>query len=137
MILKLFIPKNLAFLLIGLILSLSLILIPANGVNAQISDNSKTAACEGLQGSGQPCDGTAKKAVSGLLSTVINVLSWIVGIASVIMVIVGGLKFVLSNGDSNGVASARSTIIYALVGLAVAAVAQLLVRFVLQRVSNV
>lgn len=100
---------------------------------AQISPEAKQAACEGL-GDGS-CDGSsAGNSIASLLSTVVNILSWIIGIVAVIMVIIGGFKLVTSNGDSNSVASARSTIIYALVGLVVAALAQVLVRFVLSNI---
>jgi hypothetical protein len=47
------------------------------------------------------------------------------------MILVGGLKYTTSGGDASSVSSAKNTIIYALVGLIVAAFAQFLVRFVL------
>lgn len=104
-------------------------------VGAQISQESKDAACEGLGTSGGGgCNGSSGNSVMNLVSTAVEVLSWIIGVVAVIMVIVGGFKFVVSAGDANGVKSARSTIIYALVGLVVAALAQILVRFVLTNV---
>lgn len=109
------------------------LLVPATlpvSVGAQISQESKDAACQGLGG----CDGTSGGSVAGLVSRAVEILSWIIGVVAVIMVIVGGFKFVVSAGDANGVKSARSTIIYALVGLVVAALAQILVRFVLTNV---
>lgn len=99
---------------------------------AALGQGSNKAACDAIGGG---CDSTASKSVSKLLSTVLNILSWIVGFISIVMVIVGGLKYILSNGDSNGVKSAQSTIVYALVGLAVASLSQVLVRFVLNRVN--
>jgi hypothetical protein len=47
------------------------------------------------------------------------------------MIIIGGLKYVTSNGDSNSISSAKNTIIYALIGIVVVAIAQSVVRFVL------
>jgi hypothetical protein len=52
------------------------------------------------------------------------------------MIIVAGLKYIASAGDSNKVSSAKSTLIYALVGVLIAALAQLLVHFVLHQASN-
>lgn len=75
--------------------------------------------------------GTGTNSVGKLISSVVNLLSTIVGIAAVIMIIVSGFKYVTSGGDSGGIASAKTTLIYALVGLAIAALAQVLVRFVL------
>jgi hypothetical protein len=51
------------------------------------------------------------------------------------MIIFGGFRFVTSGGDANATASARNTIIYAVIGLAVAAIAEVLVRFVIFNVG--
>ena len=101
--------------------------------SADISNDSKQAACQGIGG----CDSNADRSVADLLTTVIKLISWIVGVLSVIMIIVGGMKFVVSNGDANSAKSARMTIIYALVGLVIAALAQVLVNFVLDRAIKV
>jgi heme A synthase len=61
---------------------------------------------------------------------VINSMLFAVGILSVIMIIVGGIRFVVSAGDSNGVQAARNTILYSVVGLVVAFVAWGIVNFV-------
>lgn len=124
---------------LALLISLALpTLALAPATFAQVPDAAKEAACQGLgAASGQSCgNDSAGSSIRGLLRTVINLLSWIVGVAAIIMVIIGGLKYVTSNGDSNGISSAKSTIMYALIGLAVAALAQVLVRFVLQNVSS-
>jgi hypothetical protein len=55
---------------------------------------------------------------------------------AVIMIIVGGLKYITSGGDSNNVSSAKSTIIYAIIGLVVVALAQFIVQFVLNKVTS-
>lgn len=75
--------------------------------------------------------GTGTNSVGKLVSSIVGLLSTIVGIAAVIMIIISGFKYVTSGGDSGGIASAKTTLIYALVGLAIAALAQVLVRFVL------
>lgn len=69
--------------------------------------------------------------VNALINTIINLLSWIIGVIAVIMIIFGGFRFVTSSGDSGKVASARSTIIYALIGLVIVALAQTIVKFVI------
>lgn len=70
---------------------------------------------------------------SGIMTEIISILSLIVGIAAVIGIIVSGLMMVVSSGDSNNAATARRSIAYCLVGLVVAAVAQLMVAFVLNK----
>lgn len=72
--------------------------------------------------------------VEEVIANVINLLSWIVGIIAVIMVIIGGLKYIMSSGDSSNVSSAKNTILYAIIGLVVVAIAQVIVRFVLNNV---
>jgi hypothetical protein len=70
----------------------------------------------------------------GVMTDIINILLLLVGIVSVLVIIIGGLRMVLSAGDSQAVASARNTIVYALIGLAVAFSAYALVNFVINRI---
>ncbi len=79
---------------------------------------------------------TAANNVSTLLKRVINIFSIIVGVIAVIMIIIGGLKYITSGGDSGNVSGAKNTIIYALVGLVIVALAQFIVRFVLGQASG-
>lgn len=78
------------------------------------------------------CDNAATKdGAFGLVADVINILSIVVGAAAVIVIIIGGIRYVVSGGDSAGVQGAKNTILYAIVGLVVALFAQVIVRFVL------
>jgi hypothetical protein len=71
-----------------------------------------------------------------ILTASINILSLVVGVISVVMIIVGGLKYIMSGGDSGNVTGAKNTILYAVVGLVIVALAQFIVRFVLTKVSS-
>lgn len=71
--------------------------------------------------------------VIGTLKIVLNVLSFVAGVAAVVLLIINGLRLVLSNGDTNGVKNARSGVIYVLVGLLVVVIAQSIVIFVLDK----
>ncbi len=97
----------------------------------------KTAICEGvgLTTGTNKCTDKAKtdEGAQKLISAVITLLSMAVGVVSIIMIIIGGFKYVMSNGDSNGINSAKNTILYALVGLVVVAMAQVIVNFVLNK----
>lgn len=75
--------------------------------------------------------GTGDAKVSSIIKSVIRILSIIVGFVSVIMIIIAGFKYVTSGGDSNSVAGAKTTLIYAIVGLIVVAIAQVIVATVL------
>lgn len=65
---------------------------------------------------------------------ILNTLTYIVGAASVLMIIIGGLRYTLSAGDSNSAAGAKNTIIFAVVGLVLAVMANALVNFVLTNI---
>jgi hypothetical protein len=79
-------------------------------------------------------DATAK--INDLIADVINIFSLVVGVVSVIMIIYGGFRYITSGGESNSVSSAKNTILYAIIGLVIVALAQFIVRFVLGRVTD-
>ncbi|MES2876057.1 MAG: pilin [Patescibacteria group bacterium] len=64
------------------------------------------------------------------IQNAINVLLFIIGVVAVIMIILGGLRYILSNGDSAQITSAKNTILYAVIGLVVALLAYAIVNFV-------
>lgn len=67
----------------------------------------------------------------GVLTKIINLLTVIVAIVAVITIIMAGLKFITSSTNPQDVANARERIIYSVVALVIAALAQFLVRFIL------
>lgn len=69
--------------------------------------------------------------IDSVITTVVEVLSVIVGVLAVIMIIISGFKYVTSGGDAQKVASAKSTLIYAIIGIVIVVLAQVIVRFVL------
>lgn len=69
------------------------------------------------------------------VKNVLNAAFIVAGLLSVAFVAFGGLKYTLSNGDSNGISSAKNTIMYALIGLAVTLSAAIIVNFVIGRVG--
>jgi hypothetical protein len=71
-----------------------------------------------------------------IITLIINIFSLVVGVIAVIMIIIGGLKYITSGGDSGNISSAKNTILYAVIGLVVVALAQFVVRFVLQKVGQ-
>ncbi len=67
----------------------------------------------------------------GVFSKISSVLLFIVGAIAVIMIVIGGLRYVISGGDSSQVQAAKNTILYALVGVIVAILAYAAVNFVI------
>lgn len=78
----------------------------------------------------------ASTRVDRTIKLVINIFSLVVGVVSVIMIIIGGLKYITSGGDSGNITGAKNTILYAIIGLVVVALAQVVVKFVLERAAT-
>ena len=79
------------------------------------------------------CDGcpTDLFGDTGVFRQVTNIILYIVGIIAVIMLIVGGVKYVISGGDSKKVTDAKNTVLYAIIGLVVCFLAFAIVNFVI------
>ena len=100
--------------------------------------SAKSSACSGISAidNSQGCQ-TNGSAVQGLFATTVNVLSLVVGVVAVIMLIVSGIRFVTAGGNSNSVSAAKSTLIYAIVGIVIVALAQIIVRWVIGTTTNI
>ncbi len=83
-----------------------------------------------------PADTKGSGPLETLIKNIINVLSAIVGAICVVMIIIGGFRYVTSGGESNAISGAKNTILYAIVGLIIVAFAQVIVQFVLQRTTG-
>ncbi|HSW78882.1 MAG TPA: pilin [Candidatus Babeliales bacterium] len=82
--------------------------------------------------SSTPCNAkVAPRTITDLAKQVINLISLFAGIVAVVMIIVGGFRYITSAGNPESTKSAKNTILYAAVGLVVIASAQLIVHFVL------
>lgn len=71
--------------------------------------------------------------------TLAGVLTWIymiMGVLAVVFVIIGGLRYILSNGDSSKLAQAKNTIMYAIIGLVLVILAYAVTQFVVQVVDG-
>lgn len=71
--------------------------------------------------------------LSTFVRSIINILLFVIGLIAVLMIIIGGLRYVLSGGDSNSTNAAKNTILYAVIGLVVAIMAYAIVNFVVDR----
>ena len=89
--------------------------------------SAKACVNDGLTATG----GTSSKtSVSDIVKTIVNVLLFIIAAVSVIMIIIGGIKYTVSQGDQSAITSAKNTILYAVIGLMVAMFAYAIVNFV-------
>jgi|SRR5581483_1975458 len=118
----------------------TLALVPASVAAAapSISNNLCSGTNFDITGGTTDCTtGATDTNFQNLLTKIINVFTIVVGVIAVIMIIVGGLRYITSGGESGKVGSAKTTIIYALIGLVVVALAQLIVHFVLNQANTV
>lgn len=72
----------------------------------------------------------------GVFTRITNTALYAVGIISVIMLIYGGLRYVLSGGDNKKVTDAKNTILYAIIGLIISILAYAIVNFVINAVTG-
>ena len=66
----------------------------------------------------------------GIFIKITNILLFVIGAIAVVMLIVGGIRYVISSGDQTAVTNAKNTILYAIIGIVVAFIAFAAVNFV-------
>ena len=74
--------------------------------------------------------------LTSFIGTIINLMLGVVGVAAVIMLIIGGFRYVFSQGNEKAVSGAKDTILYAIIGIVVAILAFAIVNFVLNGLKN-
>lgn len=98
-----------------------------------LDQKAKSGFEDGLKQSG----GSAadKNALNGPIQDVINILLYVAGIAAVIVIVVGGIRYITSDGDANQANQAKKAIIYAIVGLVAAVFSYAIANFILDQVK--
>lgn len=128
---KLTIKKTLQALLITPLLALGVVAVVPATVNAAAcnpNDPTITSGADCAQPEGTPSDIQGE---GGIFRTIVNVMLFIIGAVAVIMLIIGGIRYTVSGGDSGAVTSAKNTILYAIIGIIVAILAYAIVNFVI------
>lgn len=79
------------------------------------------------------CDGCPSDLFgeTGAFRQITNTILYIVGVIAVIMLIIGGIRYVISGGDAKKVTDAKNTVLYAIIGLVIAVFAYAIVNFVI------
>lgn len=92
--------------------------------------------CSGVNATSMYCQNKSEgeTKVKSTIGNVTNLLLMAVGAISIIMIVVGGILFALSNGDSSRVTKARNTVLYAAIGLIVSLLASAIVNMAFGRV---
>jgi hypothetical protein len=110
---------------LALMMGAGMVMAPAPAAHAvnvfdQCKTNSSSAVCKAKNDN-----------ATNIAKTVVNLLLTVLGIISIIMIVIGGIRYTTSGGDAAGIKNARDTIIYAVVGLIVAILSFSIVNFVI------
>ena len=128
--------KTITTFLLGIFGVLVLGAAPLANVQAvgiqDVKDNTQKGQCE-VRNQAAGCKNSD---LTSLFRIVVNILLFLVGSLAVIMLVIGGLRYVTSNGDQNAVASAKNTILYAIIGIVVAFLAYAAVYFVIDQLQK-
>ncbi len=113
---------------------------------APVAPSANAAECgsasEGIQAGlncANPGDQVPQNLFEGsdsVFTTIVNVLLFLIGAISVVMLIYGGIRYTTSGGNSASVTAAKNTILYAIIGLVVAFLAFAIVNWVLGAILN-
>jgi len=126
--------------LITIVATLLLLLMPGGMLSMSASAacaSGNDAANQVLNGIDQSqtkdCNG---QGVTSAVAAAVNILSLVVGIAAIIMIIISGFRYITSGGASEQVGNAKNTLVYAIIGLIIVALAQFIVHFVLNNANG-
>jgi hypothetical protein len=110
----------------GFIATITLVSLRGVTALAQVGGGIRSGV-QSAHGADQPTELFGDGAI---FTTVVNLMLFLVGAIAVIMIIIGGLRYVLSGGDASNVTAAKNTILYAIVGVIVAILAYAVVNYV-------
>jgi len=102
-------------------------------VLAASASNPVQDGAEDARGDGMPAELIGP---DGIFTQITNTILYAVGIISILMLIYGGLRYVISGGDSKKVTDAKNTILYAIIGLIVAILSFAIVNFIINAIGT-
>lgn len=116
----------------------SLIPMQAGAINVFQNCGNGTGGGSAATGttSGSEICGAKGDSFTDIMKNIINTILFVLGIVAVIMIIIGGIRYVTSNGNAQQVNSAKDTVLYAVIGLIIAIMAYAIVNFVLARLKG-
>ena len=97
----------------------------AGAINSEITSGMNATSA----GTSTPTDANV------VIKNVTNIMFFIIGAVSVIMLIYGGIRYTTSGGNVNSVTAAKNTVIYSIVGLVISILAYAIVNFVVTNIK--
>ena len=127
--------KKLLLSLIILITSMFVVIPQASAANifpvCQSGAASNTQVCKSIKSQ----TSSNKNPITSILKKVIGILGVFIGVISVIVIMVSGLTFITNGSDPQAVNRARNMLIYAIIGIVIAVLAESIVVFILRSVQ--
>lgn len=122
-----------------LILSITMALLTPVGLTltnpiSTASADIKSKITEGKNSTGESSD--TNRDIKTVIKNVTNMALFIIGVAAVIVIIYSGIQFIIAAGNPQTVSKAKTTLIYAIVGLVVAIMAYAIVNFVIDNLAK-
>jgi len=114
-----------------LFLPAGLVAAQADVLDQACGENRNASVCKDNRS--QDVDDNEIFGPEGIMTRVARLISIVSGVAGVIMIIIGGFRYILASGDATNINKAKSSILYALIGLVIAGSSQAIVVFVLNR----
>jgi hypothetical protein len=123
-----------------ILIVISIVLMPKVNVSAQLDplafceqDEFKTSdVC--TQRTDEKSSSSIDSGKDGIFLRIVNLIIYLTASLSILMVVIGAFKYVISGGEGSQTKSAKDTILYALVGLFVAISSFAIVRFAISRI---
>ncbi len=81
-------------------------------------------------------DGSSNANLEGSINTIINSVVLVLGTVAVVVIILGGVQYMISAGDAGKVKKAKDTILYGIIGLIIVILAWAIVNFVIKNVTG-
>ncbi len=123
------------FAIISTLILPGLVALPVAAASTPTNPRQEVCNGIGLTSSGGGCGDNGAQ-FGTVMTALINLLIVAVGVIAVVMIIIAGFNFITSGGDTAKVTTARNTILYAIVGLVIVALAEVIVHFVLGTVKG-
>ncbi|MEO5690742.1 MAG: pilin [Candidatus Saccharimonadales bacterium] len=122
--------KKITTLVISILSVFTMLLVPMVATTTVGAQTPKEQLCKGINNSKSGTCATTGTDFGGFIKNIVNILLYIIGAIAVLMIIIGGLRYVISGGDSSQTKGAKDTVLYAVIGLVIAVMSYAIVNFV-------
>ena len=125
--------KRITSLVISIMAVFSLLFVPVLATTTVSAQTPRDQICKGINNGGN-CNTSGDNNFGNFVKRIINILLFVIGAIAVLMIVIGGLRYVISGGDGSQTKAAKDTILYAVVGLVIALMAYAIINFVVVNV---